>query len=87
MLLQFSVENFQSIKDKVTLSIIASKDDILGDNTINFNKVKLLKSAAIYGPNASGKTNILLSITYLTYLIRESQRTNQETNWHFYRLN
>lgn len=72
MLLQFSVENFLSIKDRVTLSLVASKDDLLSENTINFNKIKLLKSAALYGPNASGKTNILKALSYIIYLIGNS---------------
>ncbi len=72
MLLQFSVENFLSIKDRVTLSLVASKDDLLSENTINFNKIKVLKSAALYGPNASGKTNILKALSYIIYLIGNS---------------
>lgn len=74
MLLQYSVENFQSIRDRITLSMVASNDDLLDDNTIIFNNKKLLKSIAIYGPNAAGKTNILSSITYLTYLIIGSHK-------------
>lgn len=74
MLLQYSVENFQSIRDRITLSMVASNDDLLKDNTIKFNNINLLKSIAIYGPNASGKTNILLSITYLTHLIKDSHK-------------
>ncbi|WP_394354092.1 ATP/GTP-binding protein, partial [Methanothrix sp.] len=59
MLLEFSVSNFLSIKDEITLSMVASTDKFLSKNTIQFNKNILLKSVAIYGPNASGKTNIL----------------------------
>jgi len=72
MLLQFSVENFLSIKDKVTLSMVASKDKSLEDTIINFNKINLLKSAAIYGSNASGKTNILRAISFIIRQIRTS---------------
>ena len=52
MLLQFSVENFLSIKDKITLSMVASNDESLDYNLIGFKEEKLLKSVVIYGPNA-----------------------------------
>jgi len=72
MLLQFSVENFLSIKERITLSMVASKDKSLNQNIIKINKISLLKSAAIYGPNASGKTNILRAISFLFDLIKTS---------------
>ncbi len=74
MLLQFSVANFLSIKEKVTLSMIASNDKSLSDNIIKFNKLNLLKSVAIYGPNASGKTNILRALLYMAQLIADSHK-------------
>lgn len=74
MLLEFSVSNFLSIKDEITLSMVASTDKFLSKNTIQFNKNILLKSVAIYGPNASGKTNILYALYYATHLIINSHR-------------
>ncbi|MDD1762038.1 MAG: AAA family ATPase, partial [Methanothrix sp.] len=74
MLLEFSLSNFLSIKDEITLSMIASTDKLLDKNTIKYNKITLLKSAAIYGPNASGKTNILHALYYITHLIINSHR-------------
>jgi AAA15 family ATPase/GTPase len=75
MLLQFSVENFLSIKDKITLSLIASKDKSLDHNIIKTKNVDLLKITGIYGPNASGKTNILRAIAFLFNLIKTSHIT------------
>jgi len=74
MLLQFSVTNFLSIKEKVTLSMIASSDNSLSDNVTKFNNINLLKSVAIYGPNASGKTNILRAFSYMAHLITDSHK-------------
>lgn len=74
MLLEFSLSNFLSIKDEITLSMIASTDKTLEKNTIKYNKITLLKSAAIYGPNASGKTNILYALYYAANLIINSHR-------------
>jgi len=80
MLVQFTVENFMSIREEQTLSMIASnydKDhpenvidlDQLGENGVpGLKGIKLLKSAVIYGANASGKSNIHKAIMYLDHL-------------------
>ncbi|MGV4438819.1 AAA family ATPase [Ornithobacterium rhinotracheale] len=67
MIQSFSVENFASIKDKVTLSFEASKDDKLSDYYVISpdGKTRLLKLAMVYGANASGKTNVLRSLEFL----------------------
>ena len=76
MLIEFSIENFRSIKEEVTLSMLSSKSDkILQNNTFSssiLKKDKLLKSAVIYGPNASGKTNIVLGLNFLKMLVINS---------------
>ena len=79
MLIEFSVENFLSIKDRVTLSMVASKDISHENNLIkDTNKgLNILKTAAIYGANASGKTNILKAISFFSYLIRNSHEMQQ----------
>ena len=57
MILEFTVKNFLSIKEEVTLSMVASKDKLHDENLINYidgKKVKnALKSIVIYGANAS----------------------------------
>ena len=58
MLIEFSVKNFLSFKDKVTLSMEKGNGDENLDNVIFYNNIELLKTAAIYGANASGKSNI-----------------------------
>lgn len=81
MLIEFSVENFLSIKDKVTLSMLASKDATHKDNLIEYrdNKKNLnvLKSAVIYGANASGKTNILKAIGFMASFLNKSHEMQQ----------
>ena len=76
MLLQYSVENFQSIRDRITLSMVASNDDLLKDNTIKFNNINLLKSI-VFMVQMLLQDDILLSITYLTHLIKDSHKINQ----------
>lgn len=78
MLIEFSVTNFRSIRDKVTLSMVAdnsvSKKNELPDNLIEVDKnLHLLKSAVIYGRNASGKSNIIDAFFTLSLLISQSQ--------------
>ncbi len=63
MLLQFSVENFRSYKDRVVLSMEASADKELPDNIVYSGKDKLLKTAAVFGANASGKSNLFVALT------------------------
>jgi len=72
MLVEFSVENYLSFKDKVTLSMVASKDNSLPDNVIKSaqgTKLDLLKSAAIYGANASGKSNLVKAFNFMVQFI------------------
>lgn len=75
MLVEFSVENYRSIAEKQTLSMVASSEKNLLDNTFtvtNSDNLKLLKSAVIYGANASGKTNILRGLSVLKELVLNS---------------
>lgn len=81
MLIEFKAENFRSIRDEVTFSLLASSDRSLEGNLIELDALKkndrLLKSAVIYGANASGKSNVLLAISNLQKLVMTSVK-NQE---------
>ncbi|MBW9154519.1 ATP/GTP-binding protein [Clostridium estertheticum] len=74
MLMEFSVENFLSIKDRVTLSMVASKDTSHKKNLIkNADKgINILNTAVIYGANASGKTTVLRGIGFLANFLNTS---------------
>ena len=72
MLVQFSVENYMSIKEKVIFSMLASSDKELSENLIDINNERILKSAVIYGANASGKSNLLKAINTVVFMIRNS---------------
>lgn len=67
MLVEFSVENYLSFKDKVTFSMVASDDTIHDDANVATlpNGKRLLKSAVIYGANASGKSNLLKAMSFM----------------------
>ncbi|HTA26898.1 MAG TPA: ATP-binding protein [Bacteroidia bacterium] len=78
MIIEFSVQNFRSIYDKVTLSMLASKltgKEATLDNIFyheNYPNIPLLKSAVIYGANASGKSNVLKSLEFFKDFIIDS---------------
>ena len=82
MLIEFSVENFRSIKEKVTLSLVSSSLKGLENNLISRNvlinkqkekEIKLLSSVSIFGSNASGKSNLIKAIKYALFCIVKSQ--------------
>ena len=77
MLLEFSVENFLSFKDEMTLNMIASSDKSLDNNLINCNDNNLIKCAVVYGPNASGKTNLLKSIGFVKSMVINSHKNQK----------
>ena len=61
MLLQLSIKNFRTFKDKASLILVASNYDKETRETDNINQdekfnLRILKSAVVYGANASGKS-------------------------------
>lgn len=77
MLLEFSVTNFRSIKEKQTLSLLKTTKNELKDNftTITLSTGKtldVLNSAVIYGANASGKSNLVLALEVMLKIIKNS---------------
>lgn len=76
MIIEFSVANFISFKEKVTFSMLANSSDGLDDNYIVTNNRKILKTSAIYGANASGKTNLFKILTIVISMLRNSNYIN-----------
>jgi uncharacterized protein len=73
MLIDFSVTNFKSIKEKQTISMIpAAKVKELPQNVVQKSSQALLTSAVIYGKNASGKSNLLKALNVLFLLVKWS---------------
>lgn len=72
MLIQFSVENYLSIKEKITLSMLASKDTEHETHLILDKGRTCLKSAIIYGANASGKSNVLNAFGFMVNYVLTS---------------
>lgn len=77
MIIEFKVENFLSFKDLTTLSMVTAKSFKEHKDTHTFtidNKISLLKSAVIYGNNASGKSNLLEAMEFMKQIILNSFR-------------
>ena len=78
MLLRFTVGNFKSFKEKATLSLEATSDDWLEEgNVAVVGERRLLKAAAIYGANASGKSNLLTAMAFFRDWVENSSKETQ----------
>ncbi|MBU1372159.1 MAG: ATP-binding protein [Bacteroidetes bacterium] len=79
MIINFSIQNFGSIKNRQTLTFEADKSKHLEDTyIINTNGFRLLKIALIYGANASGKTTILKALQFLRNIVLEPEMKKTE---------
>lgn len=74
MLIRFEVANHRSIAEPVELSMVAIDADRPQARPQPAIGESLLPVAAIYGPNASGKSNILMALTWLRDAVRDSLR-------------
>jgi AAA15 family ATPase/GTPase len=65
MIAEFTIENFRSFKEKHTFSLLAtSQKELLDQNTFAVKKARFLKSAVLYGANASGKSNFFTAFAF-----------------------
>jgi AAA15 family ATPase/GTPase len=81
MLHQFTFKNFKSFKDEMTLDLLATSikehpEDVVTDS---FNE-KVLKVAAIYGANASGKSNVIDAFNIMKHLVLYSFQNELSSN-------
>ena len=81
MLIEFSVENFMSIKNEARLNLVAGPGKEHRETHVmapEMNKgvrpIPLLRSTAIYGANAAGKTNLLLALWTMRQIVVHSAR-------------
>lgn len=82
MIEQFSVKNIFSYKDKMTLSFEATNDQFGEDNLVVKmpDGRRLLRFALIYGPNASGKSNLLYAFRFFhRFLFNATNNIDENT--------
>ncbi len=83
MLIEFSVGNYLSFKETVTLSMVAT-NVIAKNKSVDENNVfdvdeelSLLKSVAVYGANASGKSNLIKAMNFMRWFVLNSSKETQ----------
>ncbi len=71
MIVGFSLENWMSFRDQVKFSMVASRERQHGDRVPKLKKyqTRILPIAAIYGGNASGKTNFFKALSFAKSLV------------------
>ncbi len=80
MIIEFTVGNFLSFKEKRTLSFKASGIAELPENIFKAGEQKLVKSGVIYGANSSGKSNLIKALDRMRDLVLDSVRLNDNEN-------
>lgn len=88
MLLKIELENFFSIKNRIDIDFVAAKTNSsrsreLAYNVIDWNGIKVLKTIGLFGPNASGKSNILKAVNFCCRMILESDQHNEGVIFNF----
>lgn len=88
MLLKFSISNFYSIKDTVTVDFEAERISTegaksLSDNVFVADGKKYLKTIGIFGPNASGKSSIFKAVLFCNRLVLDSYMNNEGAAFNF----
>lgn len=76
MLIRFRARNFRSLKEEQELSLVAGslKDSLEAVTRIEGLGLGLVRAAAIYGANASGKSNVIKALAYMSNAVQNSQR-------------
>ena len=88
MLLSFTLKNWMSFRQKTTLSMIATRERQHSERVVKLKKyqTKVLPVAAIYGGNASGKTNLFMALNFARTLIVEGVDPNEDISVEPHRL-
>lgn len=78
MLLRFSVENWMSFRDEATLNMVATREEQHFEHIVPIEKysLKLLPVAAIYGANASGKSNLIKALRFAQLFITDPPKAD-----------
>lgn len=83
MIIQFTIENFLSFKEAATLSLVASalkeKQPLTDEIVFKLpgTNLSLLKSAVVYGANASGKSNFIKALDFFKWFVINSSKDVQ----------
>lgn len=78
MLIQFNFKNYKSFRDEATLDLSAAKMTEFSDRVVTIGSEKILPVAAIYGANASGKSNVYNAFEYMSDYVEDSFKYGDE---------
>ena len=78
MLIQFNFKNYKSFRDEASLDLSAAKMSEFSGRVVKVGNEKVLPVAAIYGANASGKSNVYSAFEYMTQYVVESFKYGDE---------
>ena len=80
MLLQFNLKNFKSFQDDTTLDLTATKISEFNNHVISIANERILPVAAIFGANASGKSNVQEAFRYMAMYVINSLDYGDESD-------
>lgn len=88
MILKIELENFFSIKNRIRIDFRAGRIKTalaaeLSHNVMEWKGIPILKSIGLFGPNASGKSNIIKAISFCSQLVLESHLFNEGTQFDY----
>lgn len=75
MLIEFNVTNYRSIKENQKLSMVAAKDTSHPENCMPSGipaTPQIVRTAVLYGPNASGKSNLISALAFMRSMVETS---------------
>lgn len=78
MLVNFTVENYRSFRNAVSLRMEATSIKELKDSVITKDDYRLLPVAVIYGANSSGKSNVLKAMAAMGQIVMTSSKLNPD---------
>ena len=79
MLIQFNFKNYRSFRDEASLDLSATKMKEFSDRVVNVGNEKILPVAAIYGANASGKSNVYSAFEFMSHYVINSFKYGDDT--------
>ena len=80
MLIQFRFKNFKSFRDDTILDLSATKITEYSNRVVQIGTEKILPTAAVFGANASGKSNVIEAFRYMTIYVMDSFAYGGETD-------
>lgn len=88
MVLEIRLSNFFSVNEEIVLDLRAGniqtqKSKSLSGNVFDFDGADVLKTIALYGANASGKTNIIKAIRFCHAMVYDSHKHNENTVFNY----